>query len=515
MIRSQPPATRSGMATTSYRLILPLAVLLEAAFLSLHRLENFKLQAAEFITAHLLASLLYLVCCFLITNSGGDGALSRRWIGLIWGAGILFRLTVFPLDPMLSEDLNRYRWQGKLQAAGGDPYTEVPQDPRWESLRDTTYPSVNRKDLPSVYGPVLERSYVAYYRMVSVLDPDEGKQVWWFKAPFALFEIAVAMALGGLLTALGLPRQWLLIYLWSPLTIVEFWAQGHNDAVAVLFMVLALTSALKQRWVWGWSWLTLAALTKFWPVILFPLFLVQREGERWRFRYRAALVAIPIALAVSWPYLDGISKVEEILAGFVGGWRNNDSLYALIYWAVDEDFNAGTMWVKRLLAGGLVLLWANHLWGKDLWGKWGRTSLGVADSSTADARAVNVENPIEAALPEENPVVARADPLSLVRSAKWAVLLLLFLAANCFPWYLSWLLPFLVIFPNAALLLWTALVSLSYHILIRYELLGVWQDSDEFRLMEYVPVYTMLIGGALWRLAMSWSMRRSGTGVED
>ena len=213
MIRSQPPATRSGMATTSYRLILPLAVLLEAAFLSLHRLENFKLQAAEFITAHLLASLLYLVCCFLITNSGGDGALSRRWIGLIWGAGILFRLTVFPLDPMLSEDLNRYRWQGKLQAAGGDPYTEVPQDPRWESLRDTTYPSVNRKDLPSVYGPVLERSYVAYYRMVSVLEPDEGKQVWWFKAPFALFEIAVAMALGGLLTALGLPRQWLLIYL--------------------------------------------------------------------------------------------------------------------------------------------------------------------------------------------------------------------------------------------------------------------------------------------------------------
>ena len=93
-------------------------------------------------------------------------------------------------------------------------------------------------------------------------------------------------------------------------------------------------------------------------------------------------------------------------------------------------------------------------------------------------------------------------------------MLLLFLAANCFPWYLSWLLPFLVIFPDAALLLWTALVGLSYHILIRYELLGIWQEYDEFRLMEYVPVYAMLIGGALWRLAKSWRLSRRGAGGE-
>ncbi len=507
MIRSQPSATHSGMAITRYRLLLPLAVLLEAAFLSLHRLENFKLQAVEFITTYLVVSLLYLVCCFLITNSGGDGALPRRWMNLIWGAGILFRLTVFPLDPMLSEDLNRYRWQGKLQAAGGNPYTEVPQDPRWEPLRDATYASVNGKNLPSVYGPVLERFYAAYYRLVSALQPDERGQVWWFKAPFALFELAVAMALGGLLAAMGLPRQWLLIYLWSPLTIVEFWAQGHNDTVAVLFMVLALTAALKQRWVWGWTWLTLAALTKFWPVILFPFFLVQREGGRWRIRYRAALVALPIALAVSWPYLDGISNVEEILAGFVGGWRNNDSLYALIYWAVDEDFSAGTMWVKRFLSGGLVLLWVNYLWGRSPWRSWDWTGPWAADTQTA-----SLEKHSEAVRPDENPADPEGDRLSLVRCAKWAVLLLLFLAANCFPWYLSWLLPFLVIFPDAALLLWTALVSLSYHILIRYELLGIWQENDEIRLMEYVPVYAMLIGSALWRLAMSRRPSRRGCG---
>jgi hypothetical protein len=77
----------------------------------------------------------------------------------------------------------------------------------------------------------------------------------------------------------------------------------------------------------------------------------------------------------------------------------------------------------------------------------------------------------------------------------------LFLSANCFPWYLSWLIPLLAIFPNPALLLWTALVVLHYHILIGYSILGVWQDSDQFRLLEYLPVYGFLLAGWIAKLA--------------
>ncbi len=415
----------------------------------LRQLADFELKTVEFIAIHLLESLLYIVCCFLITRPATGEAPARRLMLLIWVAGIVFRLTVVGVEPTLSDDLNRYRWHGKLQAAGGNPYLETPADQRWESLRDATYPDVNRKDLPSAYGPVLEQIYAGYYPLVAWLENDELRQVWLFKLPFALAELGVALALVRLLAVMGLPRQWVLIYLWSPLVVVEFWSQGHNDPVAVLFLLVALTAALRNRWSWAFAWLTLATLTKFWPAIVWPFFLLRREAGRRRFRWKPALISIPIAVAVSWPYRDGIWKVQELLQGFLGGWRNNDSLYGLLYALAGEDFESGTTIVTGLLVVGLAAIWWKQM--------------------------------------------------PLVESVQWAVVLLLFLSANCFPWYLSWLLPFLAVYPNPALLLWTALVSLSYHVVIGYGALGVWQESPEFRLLEYVPVYGMLIGQFLVR----------------
>ena len=432
------------MPTRRYQQLLLLALLLEVGFVCLRQLADLELKTVEFIAIQLVESLLYIVCCFLITRPTSGGAPARRLMLLIWVAGIAFRLTVVGIDPTLSDDLNRYRWQGKLQAAGGNPYRETPADPRWESLRDATYARVNRKDLPSIYGPVLEHLYAGYYRLAAWIETDELRQVRLFKLPFALLELGVALALVRLLAVMGLPRQWLLIYLWSPLVVVEFWAQGHNDPLAILFLLLALTAALRTRWSWAFAWLTLAVLTKFWPAILLPFFLLRQEQDRRLFRWKPALVSIPIAVVVSWPYLDGIWDVQELLRGFLGGWRNNDSLYGLLYALAGEDFERGTALASGLLIAGLAALW------------WKR--------------------------------------MPLVESTLWSVVLLLLLSANCFPWYLSWLLPFLAVYPNAALLLWTALVTLSYHVVIGYGALGVWQESPEFRLLEYVPVYGMLIG---------------------
>ncbi len=436
-------------------LVFLLALAIEAGFAALAWIGVFKQDVVGFIGTYLLISLFYMVCCFWIIHARG-GSLGLSFLRWIWIFGLLFRLTVAGLDPGLSEDLYRYRWQGKLQAAGGNPYTEAPQDSRWDTLRDSTWPQVTRKDLPSVYGPLLEGLYSAWYVVVNSFTENEIRQAWWFKVPFALCELGVAFTLSRLLAALGLPSAYLLLYLWSPLVTVEFWAQGHNDTLVVWLLLLALLAATRNRWTWAFSWLTLAALTKFWPALLFPFFLLRREEGHWAFRWKEALIAVPIAAAVCFPYLKGIANVHELLQGFLGGWRNNDSLYGLIYAAAGENFDDGTVLVTWLLGLLLAALWSLHL--------------------------------------------------PLVKAVKWLVVILLFLSANCFPWYLGWLVPFLAIYPGAPLLLWTALVVLSYQILIGYEILGVWQDSNTFRALEYLPVYGMLIGRALvTRLPVLWS----------
>ena len=434
------------MPNRLYGRLFLLAAAGEAVWAGLHGLrQGPPPHVAEFTAAYLTAALFYLVSCYLVTNAG-EARLGRSGMRLIWGAAIAFRLTALPLDPQLSEDLHRYRWNGKLQEAGGNPYTETPQSPEWKHLRDAGYPLVNGKQLPTVYGPVLEMIYAVTYRLAAEVSYDPLRQAWLFKIPFALIELAVGWALADLLRAMGKPPGWLLIYLWSPLVVVEYWAQGHNDPPVMLFIVLALGAAARGRWNQGRSWLTVAALTKLWPLLLAPLFWLRRKEDGGRIPGRAALISLALVLLLTFPYGSGILQWGESLSAFVDGRQNNAGFYALIL----ALLGGRQGWAAAVTAGILV----------------------VVLFALASAR------------------------WEIVRAAMGAVAALLLLAANCFPWYLGWLVPLLAVYPSVGLLLWTVTAVLAYHVVIDYAALGIWREKGEFLFLEYAPVYAVLLGSS-------------------
>jgi hypothetical protein len=344
-----------------------------------------------------------------------------------------------------------------LQVAGGAPYVDAPQDPKWSVFRDETWEQVTRKDLPSVYGPLYELLHNGWQRIAARVWPGDGyAQAWSYKLPYAFFELLTALALLYLLDAYELPRQRALVWWWSPLVLTEYWGQGHNDPLAILFVVIAFAAAARKRWPLAFAALTLATAAKFWPVILFPFLLTDRDQNSWKLRWKPALIAIPVALAVSLPYVRGISNVTDLLQGFVGGWRNNDSLYGVIYEKfAGYNFDRGTEIVSYLLAAGLIAIWTL---------RWERSKAALA-----------------------------------------AIALLLFLSANCFPWYLGWFIPLLALRPSASLLLWTVLVPLAYNVLIPYGVLGEWQELAGFRSLEYWPVFGLVICGAIVRAVRNTS----------
>ena len=245
---------------------------LESGFLSLLRLERLAGHIPDDITNYLLLSVAYLVACWLVA-SGTRRPERRLGIRWIWAAAILFRLTVLPLAPSLSDDLVRYRWQGMLQSVGGDPYRDTPDQAAWEGLRDETWSRVTAKDNGSAYRPLLEQLYLGHFLLTASLTDDPWTQVWLFKLPFAFADLAVEWALMALLAAAGRPKSWALVYLWSPLAILGFWAEGHNDAVAVAWVVAALACSLRAKPNWALAALATAFLFKFWPVVLFPFLL--------------------------------------------------------------------------------------------------------------------------------------------------------------------------------------------------------------------------------------------------
>ena len=86
------------------------------------------------------------------------GGLSRRALIAVLAVAALMRLAVLLAPPYLSDDINRYVWDGRVEAAGINPYRYVPADPHLAALRDETiFPKINRSDYaPTIYPPVAE-----------------------------------------------------------------------------------------------------------------------------------------------------------------------------------------------------------------------------------------------------------------------------------------------------------------------------------------------------------------------
>src|SRR5690242_14677350 len=161
---------------------------MSAMYVRLRYLADLGVHVPETVSLVILASLFYLISSYLALRIS-NGIKSRKHAALVVAAGIVFRLSVWPLAPALSDDPYRYRWEGKLQAAGGNPYEVRPGDVGWVQLRDSTYPRVVAKDFKAVYGPLTEQIELWTYRAVSAVVEDPARQVFWSKLPYALFDL--------------------------------------------------------------------------------------------------------------------------------------------------------------------------------------------------------------------------------------------------------------------------------------------------------------------------------------
>jgi len=424
-----------------------LAALIEAGLVAIGRLGDLRYQAPATVAILLLTQLLYLVSVWLVLNYKSLDFKGLTWV--VGAAALAFRLTAWPLAPQLSDDIFRYRWEGKLQAHGGNPYQVRPTDQAWAHLRDSAHDRITGRDFKTSYGPLIELQERATWHLVAAFTGDPARQIHWFKLPAALADLAVIAALALLLRARGLPAALALVYAWSPLPVMEFWATGHNDALTLLPLVLALLAAARGRWVWAFTALALAAATKLWPLALFPLFIgwKDRRPRRWW----QWTVSLPIFAALLWPYRSDLVENVRFVSGFLGGWRNNDSLFGGLLGLTGDPYRA--KYAAFAIVGATALALTLKRW------------------------------PLE-------------------RAALWTIAAMLMVSSNVHPWYLTWLLPLLAFCPSTPLLLWTALAPLSYRVLIEWALLGEWHGSTPDRWLIYVPVYGLLVWNKLRRPAV-------------
>src|SRR5271167_4012131 len=145
-------ASENRSETLQAALVLGAGALLETCYLGMHRLHYLKNHAIPFIELALAAGIVYLIALYGFEQTRA----SRATFILLIFAAIVFRATLWPMEPTLSDDLQRYRWEAKVQAAGWNPYSIAPNDPRLISLRDKYFEIMPGRELPAIYPPATE-----------------------------------------------------------------------------------------------------------------------------------------------------------------------------------------------------------------------------------------------------------------------------------------------------------------------------------------------------------------------
>ncbi|HEY4470019.1 MAG TPA: glycosyltransferase 87 family protein, partial [Stellaceae bacterium] len=266
---------------------------------------------ARFLAAALLQGAVYLVAVWSVWRLGS----SRRVVLGIAAIAVLMRIPVVLSPPYLSTDVYRYVWDGRVIAAGINPYRYVPADPHLEALRDPDiFPSINRADSAvTIYPPLAEVIFLAVTRV--------SESVTAMKAAMVGFEMITFVLLVSLLVAEGLPAGRVAVYAWHPLALWEFAGSGHIDAALIALIVAALWAVRHGRGGLAGLFLAGATLTKLYPAVLLPAF-YRRWGWAMPLVFGAAIIIgyLPF-IGVGWRvfgFLPGYAGEEGFDAGGAG-----------------------------------------------------------------------------------------------------------------------------------------------------------------------------------------------------
>ena len=394
-----------------------------------------------YIVMFLFLSVLYLSAVFLTLKWMPRGKSSWLITGFILSSAIFFRICLIPPDPsVLSKDMYRYIWDGRVQANGINPYLYPPQAAELKNLRDKkVYSNINRKDYPTLYPAGAQLFFRAAYVLV-------GDSVTAYKGVITGFDILTLLLLIALLQASGFNTSRVIIYAWNPLVIFEIAYSGHLEGLTVFLMAAALYLCKVHKKMLGVIMLALAAAVKLYPALLLAAFLNRKDLIKGAFTFAATIVLLYL------PFVGAGDKVS----GFLPVYLKNPY----------ESFNLGLKhFLMRLFPAldyyllSLVFLMALAICGLVIFLK------GKNDSQTIRYSYILVGS------------------------------LLVLMPASLHPWYTILIVPFLALFPSPAWLIFSCTVTLSYLKYVSPQgIMPTW-----VLLAEYLPLFALLAAGYIFR----------------
>jgi hypothetical protein len=406
-----------------------------------------------------------LLIAALLTTTPADAIKLRSHTSeaiILAGVALLQFSAVTLLWPGLSEDVLRYRVDGRMWLAGVSPYATTPND---FSGRDAVDSLVPFPHMHTIYPAVSQ----ATFALAAAIDRDVHEPVavsknepspWRsylastpspycatvFRAIYASAAVGATVVLLLLLRAIGQSPWWAALFAWNPLATIEVGGMGHQDVVGVLLVLLGILAVAKKRTPRAAAMLALAAAVKPFAFLLAPFVA----------RHRPA-AAIVFVVAVGLLYLPPASYQR----GYVG-WRESARTYSQSWEANGSAYEVITR------------------------------AFGAGDEGRAAERAKGMARLLGACVVIATALAAWRFGASPLEAGYWLCLATLLVAPVVYPWYLLWPMCFVPLLRGRAgwtAMVWSGTVGVSY--LAWHQL--TWRLSNSVLAMEYGVVYATLL----------------------
>jgi alpha-1,6-mannosyltransferase len=377
-------------------------------------------------TCPLMLGFAALFGLYLWSYHQGSDQKIYHWMAL----ALLLRLLLLPAIPSLSNDFYRFIWDGRLLAAGENPFAQLPSwymqagAPAIAGINQGLYENLNSPHYFSIYPPITQ----GIFTLAAWLSPGSIRgSVMIMRLFILLAETGTIFLLYRLLKTYRKPPQLLLLYALNPLIILELTGNLHFEALMIFFLLLTLLlfgkyqQTKKRKWLGGTAMAMAAAIaTKLLPLMFLPLWLrrLPRKKLLYFYEYCALATAIFFLLLLSPALSKGFARS---IALYYHKFEFNAGLYYLIreigYWMTGNNI----IWQ----AGPILAL---------------LTIIGIFYLS----------------------LHKRLSRLQLAEGMFWAYSIFLLFSLTLHPWYITPLLALSILTPYRFPALWSGLIFLTY-----------------------------------------------------
>ena len=284
----------------------------------------------------------------------------RVAVPLVFAVAVAVRLAAIAGPPTTSDDLFRYSWDGRVQAAGIDPYQYTPGSTHLTPLREPwLWPEqrpcplayrplgctrINRSWVHTIYPPGAEAFFAAVYRLTGI-----GARWKPWQVAGLVTDVGVVALLAAGLRRSGRDPRWAALYALCPAPVLEFVNNGHVDGLAILLSVAALVVAPRRRGdLLAGVLVGLATLVKLYPLLLVIPLAAASPDRRSRALARIGGAA---AAVTALGYLPHVLRVGTKVIGFLPGYLREEH-----YDGAGRYLLAAALRVPAALAGPASML---------------------------------------------------------------------------------------------------------------------------------------------------------------